>query len=216
MEELLSKYILNKSFPCVMAKAVINTGLIKVVSVKDTQKELKEILKEIYSFIDNYRETPKKLRSFIVVLDDEKTLDFEQYEKTVWDFLSQLSQEDKKNYEHDPRVSDDPQNPNFSYSLKAEAFFILGLHPKSPRFARRFQKPAIVFNLHQQFEEMRSKGVFNKVRTMIRLKDKLLQGSINPMLSDYGERSEIFQYIGRVYKSASELKIQKGFFHGSH
>lgn len=216
MEELLSQFILAKSFPCVMAKAVINTGLIKVISVKDSQKELRDILSEMYSFIDEYRNNPKKLRSFIVILEDEKTLDFEQYENFVWEFLSQLSVEDKKNYEHDPRVSDDPQHPNFSFSLKSEAFFILGLHPQSPRFARRFQKPAIVFNLHQQFEEMRSKGVFKKVRNMIRLKDKLLQGTINPMLSDYGERSEIFQYIGRVYQSAEELKIQKGFFHGSH
>ena len=149
-------------------------------------------------------------------MDDEKTLDFEQYEKTFWDFLSRLSIEDKKLYTHDARVSDDPQHADFSYSIKSEAFFILAMHPKSPRFARRFLKPAIVFNLHQQFEEMRRKGVFTKVRNLIRFKDKILQGSINPMLTDFGERSEIFQYLGKVYKSGYELNLQKGFFHGSH
>jgi hypothetical protein len=46
---------------------------------------------------------------------------------------------------------------------------------------------------------MRKNGIFNKVRTMIRMKDKILQGTINPMLQDFGERSEVFQYLGKIY-----------------
>lgn len=216
MEEQLSQFILDNNFPCIMAKSVIKTGHVQVVVVKNASQAIGEVLGQLYSFIDDYRAKPKKLRSFIVVLDDEKTLDFEQYEKVFWEFLSRMSIEDKKRHPHDPRVSDDPQHADFSYSIKSEAFFILALHPHSPRFARRFIKPAIVFNLHQQFEQMRAKGVFTKVRNLIRLKDKILQGSINPMLTDFGEKSEIFQYLGKVYRSSQELNLSKGFFHGSY
>lgn len=216
MEEQLSQFILDKNFPCIMAKSVIKTGHMQVLRVKNAPESVNEVLGQLYSFIDDYREHPKKLRSFIVVLDDEKALDFEHYEKVFWEFLSRMSIEDKKRYPHDPRVSDDPQHADFSYSIKSEAFFILALHPNSPRFARRFLKPAIVFNLHQQFEQMREKGVFTKIRNLIRMKDKLLQGSINPMLTDFGESSEIFQYLGKVYKSSLDLNLQKGFFYGSH
>jgi FPC/CPF motif-containing protein YcgG len=216
MEELLSQFVLDKTFPCVMAKSVIKTGQVQVMRVKNAPEATHDVLEQFYSFIDDYRANPKNLRSFVLVLDDEKTLDFEHYENVFWEFLSRLSILDKKQFPHDARVSDDPQHPNFSYSIKSEAFFILGLHPKSPRFARRFVKPAIVFNLHQQFEQMRTKGVFIQVRNLIRLKDKILQGSINPMLKDFGESSEIFQYLGKVYQSSLELNLQKGFFYGSH
>ena len=200
-----------------MAKSVIKTGLIKILRISDTSAEsVNEVLKDLHQFVDEYRMKPQKLRSFILVLEDEALLEFESFEKKFWTLLSELSRADKKRYPHDPRVAEDPQSPEFSYSLKSEAFFILGLHPKSPRLARRFFKPTIVFNLHQQFEDMRKKGIFAKVRDLIRKKDLLLQGSTNPMLSDFGEKSEIFQYLGKVYQSASELNIQKGFFNASY
>lgn len=114
---------------------------------------------------------------------------------------------DKEKYEHDPRVSSQIASPDFSFSMKSEAFFILALHPQSPRLARRLPIPAIVFNPHQQFETLRKKGVFNKVRNFIRNRDKALQGFINPMLSDFGEKSEIYQYTGRVYSPEETLSI---------
>jgi FPC/CPF motif-containing protein YcgG len=96
-------------------------------------------------------------------------------------------------------VSSNPNSKNFSFSIMEEAFFILALHPDSPRLARRFPKPMIVFNPHQQFENLRSVGMYARVRDIIRKKDKLLQGFINPMLNDFGEKSEVFQYTGRMY-----------------
>ena len=67
--------------------------------------------------------------------------------------------------------------------------------------------PAIVFNPHIQFERMRKKGIFKKVQNIIRLRDKLLQGSINPMLSDFGDKSEVFQYTGRIYAPDETLPL---------
>ena len=53
-----------------------------------------------------------------------------------------------------PRVSADPDNPHFSLSFGGEAFFVVGLHPDASRPARRFARPTMVFNLHDQFETL--------------------------------------------------------------
>ncbi|HEY9489674.1 MAG TPA: YqcI/YcgG family protein, partial [Chryseosolibacter sp.] len=51
-----------------------------------------------------------------------------------------------------------------------------------------------------QFEEMRKTDKYQKLQRIIRKRDILYSGSINPMLSDFGEASEAFQYSGKVYQ----------------
>lgn len=201
MDRFLKDFIMKDSFPCIMAKAVLKKGFVKYLEVDNLSDQLvmKNIISEQYAFIDQYRTNSKKLSSFILKIRDPRYLDFEVFQSEFWRFLKKLRTEDRKLYPHDHRVASDPMDKDFSFSLKEEAFFILTLHPKSPRFARRFRSPLIVFNPHQQFEALRIKGVFKKVRDTIRKRDFKLQGSINPMLSDYGESSEVFQYMGIQY-----------------
>lgn len=202
MRNSLERFINDKSFPCIMAKAVMKTGHINIHSGPVLDPE--SFLEEMYPFIERSKKVPQKLHSFILVLED-KSISFEGFEKMFWNFLREINLLDKLKYPHDKRVSKNPQDENFSFSLMEEAFFILMLHPQSPRFARRFTYPAIVFNPHVQFEKLRMKGIFKKVRDIIRSRDVILQGSVNPMLSDFGEKSEIFQYTGKTYQSFLEL-----------
>lgn len=192
-----------------MAKAVAVRGLINVHEVHDvTCKDMNiNLLESFYQFIDEYRTHPNRLSSFIVPFHINS--DFEEFEIFFWKLLRQLNQLDKKHFSHDPRVSSDPASPEFSFSIKEEAFFILALHPESPRFARRFRVPAIVFNPHQQFESLRKKGLYSRVRDVIRFRDKVLQGFINPMVKDFGEKSEIFQYIGRTYAKNAQIPFNQ-------
>lgn len=207
MKEKLIKYILHSSFPCVMAKAVARNGNLKVLTIKNNYStNIESFLSSMYEFIESFKKNPSRLSSFVLVLENQD-LSFEGFEKKFWKFLEEINAHDKKLYPADPRVSADPRNDQFSFSLKSEAFFIIALHPHSPRKARRFPYPAIVFNPHQQFENMRRNGVFHKVRDMIRLKDKILQGSINPMLTDFGTRSEVFQYLGKIYSPNDPLPL---------
>jgi FPC/CPF motif-containing protein YcgG len=90
---------------------------------------------------------------------------------------------------------------DFSFSLGEEAFFIVGLHPGSSRPARRFRHPTLIFNPHAQFDELRSLNRYEKMKNIVRKRDILFSGSINPMLSDYGNASEALQYSGRHYGS---------------
>ena len=198
----LSTHISSKSFPCVMAKAVEKLGGITVKTTENLsgEAEIRRIHQDLSAFVDRFR-MKDQLSSFVLTCDQNRYKDFAVMEKEFWKFLIALRNFDQALHPHDERVSADPAHHEFSFSVKSEAFFILMLHPDSPRLSRRFKYPAIVFNPHIQFERMRLKGIFEKVRNLIRNRDKVLQGSINPMLSDFGERSEVFQYIGRVYQA---------------
>ena len=55
----------------------------------------------------------------------------------------------------------------------------------------------MVFNLHDQFEQLREKGRYEKMRQTILERDRKLAGDINPMLKRHGEASEARQYSGR-------------------
>lgn len=184
-----------------MAKGLLNKGLLKV----HVYDNVADTLAHIYSFIDEYRKNPSRLSSFILCFEDH--LNFCEFEKIFWQTLRSMSDIDKKFFAHDDRVSSDINSAEFSFSLKSEAFFILALHPESPRWARRFSTPAIVFNPHQQFEKLRAKGLFSRIREIIRARDTLLQGFVNPMLSDFGERSEIYQYLGKIYSPHETLSL---------
>ncbi|MCO4753771.1 MAG: YqcI/YcgG family protein [Bacteriovoracaceae bacterium] len=200
---LLRDFINVSHFPCLMAKAVFRKGIVD--SYISTDGDEQECLEHLYRFIDRFRSQKSKLASFILIFPNYKNSTFEVFEQRFWYLLKKLRETDRNIYKHDPRVSDDSQSDKYSYSLKEEALFILALHPKSPRVARRFYYPAIVFNPHEQFEQLRSANTFNRIRDRIRKRDERLQGERNPMLSDYGEKSEIFQYTGRTYSEDEHI-----------
>jgi FPC/CPF motif-containing protein YcgG len=102
---------------------------------------------------------------------------------------------------YDPAVSPDPEDPHFSLSFGGEAFFAVGLHARASRPARRFPYPAIVFNLHDQFERLRAEGRYERMRERIIERDVALAGAPNPMLARHGEASEAAQYSGRQVPS---------------
>jgi FPC/CPF motif-containing protein YcgG len=55
----------------------------------------------------------------------------------------------------------------------------------------------LVFNPHEQFEAMRGSGGMERIQRLIRERDRDLQCSTNPNLSDYGSAPESRQYSGR-------------------
>jgi FPC/CPF motif-containing protein YcgG len=98
----------------------------------------------------------------------------------------------------DARVSADPAHPEFSFSIGGRGFFVVGLNPRASRLARALSQPTLVFNLHEQFDELRARGEFETMKRIIRARDMAYQGSINPVLKDFGQSSEARQYSGRA------------------
>lgn len=203
--ELITKeykeFIRNKEFACVAAKAALAKQQIEcfVGSHIACPNDDFAILNFLYSFIDKYRESDELYHSAAVVFEQPSSLIEELFDVFLWQRLQSLHDIDSKQFGFDKRVSNDPFSRDFSFSLKQEAFFVVGLHPESSRTTRQFKYPTLVFNPHLQFEQLRQRSKYQNLKSSIRKRDMSYSGSINPMLEDFGEASEVFQYSGRKY-----------------
>lgn len=199
-ERALQSFIEAPAFPCVGAKSALGKGQLDTYVARsiDSAWNDVEIQDRIMQFAWRYREQPKLFTSFAVIFQGPDDLDELRFEKHLWDRVQSLTQKDNwRGQRSDPRVSADPGNPHFSLSFGGEAFFVVGLHPKASRLARRFAHPTMVFNLHDQFEALREQNRYEKLRNAILDRDLELAGSLNPMLARHGVVSEARQYSGR-------------------
>ena len=216
LSQLFVDHINDKAFPCVAARSSVYAGNIAFYEATHMAcpHDDQDILNFLYCFIDDYRKHDaiekhankvafrKKrdsFRSAVIIFEAPEQITEEHFEIFLWKRLQALHDLDKNNYKYDSRVDSHPRSDKFSFSLKEEAFFIIGMHSGSSRLARRFTNPAIVFNPHAQFEKIKSENKYEKIKAIVRKRDERISGSINPMLSDFGERSESFQYSGKSY-----------------
>ncbi|WP_447762908.1 guanitoxin biosynthesis heme-dependent pre-guanitoxin N-hydroxylase GntA [Sphingopyxis panaciterrae] len=196
-----SDFITAPDFPCVGAKSALASGSLKIVSARDLTSAWNDldIHRDLLEWAGAYRRDPSGLRSFAVVFEGPNNLDEREFEDALWDRIQSLADKDAwKGLRYDPRVCADPDNPHFSLSFGGEGFFVVGLHPGSSRPARRFGRPVLVFNLHDQFEQLRAEGRYERMRERILDRDEKLAGSVNPMLARHGDASEAAQYSGRA------------------
>lgn len=201
MEDRLQDFILNQGFPCVGAKSAVNMGRLTVYTARSMESAWNdvEIQDRLMHFAWDYAKQPTLFTSFAVVFEGPLDLTEEAFERHLWERLQSLADKDAwRGQKHDPRVSRNPDDPHFSLSFGGEAFFVVGLHPNASRPARRFERPTMVFNLHDQFEMLRKQNRYEKLRTTILDRDIKLAGDVNPMLARHGTTSEARQYSGRV------------------
>ncbi len=199
--EAMERTIRAKNFPCVGAKSALARGTLKTVSCHrlDSAWDDLAIHDHLLDWAKEYRADPTGLRSVAFVFDGPDDLDEQAFETLLWERVQSLSDKDAwRGQPYDDSVSADADDPHFSLSFGGEAFFVVGLHPAASRPARRFPKPTMVFNLHDQFEQLREQGRYERMREAILDRDQALAGSINPMLSRHGETSEARQYSGRA------------------
>lgn len=191
----------DKAFPCVAAKAALAKAQVHcfVADHMACAKDDTAILQFLYDFVDRYREATTSFHSAAVVFKGPEALCEEAFEVLLWQRLQMLIDLDAARYPYDHRVSNDPSSPEFGFSLKGEAFFIIGLHPHSCRPARQFAYPALIFNPHAEFEKLRTTQSYERMKDIVRKKDILYSGFVNPMLTDFGTASDVYQYSGRRY-----------------
>lgn len=199
-EELFAK-VADLSFPCVGAKSALARGTLKVLvghSLVSGWDDV-QIHSELLEWAFAWRDDPTGLRSLAVVFEGPSGLSEEAFEAAMWERLQSLADKDDwRGQPFDSRVSPDPADPHFSLSFGGEAFFVVGLHPHASRPARRFPRPTLVFNLHDQFEQLRDEDRYERMRERIIARDIELSGTPNPMLARHGEASEARQYSGRL------------------
>lgn len=198
-------FIKTPEFPCVGAKSALAKGQMRIIVGRDLRSGWDDlrILPSLMDIAQDYARDPVPFQSLAVVFEEDAGLTEEQFERHLWQRVQSLTDKDAwLGQKSDPRVSADPDDPHFSLSFGGEAFFVVGLHPGASRPARRFERPALVFNLHDQFEQLRASGLYEKLRGTILDRDIKLAGDINPMLARHGTISEARQYSGRAVDNA--------------
>lgn len=193
--------ISNAQFPCPGARTTFSQGTYRfgVFDQMGTKETAQALAHSLRNFIEARRTMDTMYTAFVSCYKEPLPLTHEQFAYQLWSMLQELHVEDLS--EWDPKTSSDPESPDFAFSFGGMSFFIAGMHSGSPRFARRFGWPTLVFNAHEQFHFLRSKGIFEKFRDNVRSRDTNLQGFVNPASADHGTASEAIQYTGQISNS---------------
>lgn len=191
-------HLSGPSFPCFAGQTALQRDLVTHVFAgpmgcpADDAKAAKAIA--AFAARDKAEHT---FASLVVHFTDTESMPETGFERLLFARLQGIHGADAPRHAWDPKVSDDPDDPSFSMSVGGKAFYVVGLHPGASRPARRLAHPALVFNLHEQFEYLRSQGRYERLKSAIVERDIALNGSANPMLAVHGSSSEAIQYSGR-------------------
>jgi FPC/CPF motif-containing protein YcgG len=200
--------VLDPRFPCLGARSAVNRGSYRfsLCPALASSAATAVLSRDLSAFVAEQPSLGADFTTYIAsfagpVPDSEK-----HFERLLWRQLQRLSDRDTAAW--DPAVSADPDDPHFSFSFAGRAFFVVGLHPRSSRWARIFAWPTLVFNAHYQFESLRVSGKFGRLQSLIRGRDIALQGSANPNLEDFGAVTEARQYSGRAVEEGWRCPFQ--------
>jgi len=196
-------FIADPGFPCVGAKSALNKKRIELAEYASLTDP--SVIADLCARLGSFaRENPDPgavpisfVATFAGPVHDEAT-----FERDLWKLLQAMHDHDRARFAWDPTVGSDPSGSDFSFSIAERAFFVVGLHPHASRLARRSPFPCVVFNFHNQFENLKASGKYQTMQAAIRSRDLALQGSINPVLARFGEASEARQYAGRAVEGA--------------
>ena len=199
-ETAFRNMVLHAEFPCLGAKAALNSDShsVRVFDELAGRSATTELAAALYDFTRSIIDAPNDYATFVAIFERPRDTDEIRFEELLWQQLRALHAHDSARFDWDPNVRSDPADPHFSFSFGGQALYVIGLHANSSREARRFPWPALVFNPHEQFERLRADGKWKRMQETIRQRDLELQGTINPMLSDFGVQSEARQYSGRA------------------
>ncbi len=195
--EQFRKFIIDEDHPCIMSQNIFSSENYELNTYFElgSTNAASKILDDLGKYLESYDFSTNEFFSFIAIFDDDSDYSELEFENLLWQQLQQIHDLDDKKW--DISVSDDPKKEEFSFSVLGTAFYIVGMHPNSSRNARKSPHPTMVFNLHWQFEKLREMRAYDRVRNTIRKRDLQKNGSINPMLVDFGNKSEAPQYSGR-------------------
>ena len=211
---LLDEFLSREDYPCVPAKSANNRDNIELLVGDNITQPMNDV--ELYSALLDFGKNLAldtidniSFKTLINIYRQPTDLSEEEFEQALWDRLQNLHNFDAvRGQSWDENVDSDANSSHFSMSIGGHSFFIVGLHPHASRLARRFSYPALVFNLHAQFEVLRERNKYERIKGMVRKRDTEFSGGPNPMLDDFGNESEAPQYSGRKVDENWECPLQ--------
>ena len=190
-------WVLDPAFVCVGAKSAVQRDSFRLELYPEMggTDATDRLSRDLAQFVRDQEPAATEFSTFAASFVHPGASDERTFEALLWRQLQELHARDTAPW--DPDVASDPSDGRFAFSFAGRAFFVVGLHPGSSRMSRRFAWPTLVFNARFQFEHLRERGKYERMQGVIRARDRALQGTNNPMLSDFGSRSEARQYSGR-------------------
>ena len=195
----VTAHIQSSGFPCVGARSAINRHRARfhLYSGLGDEHAVREICADLARFSEEFPDPGVEPVTFIAMFE-QTVVSEEDFERLLWGHLQAMHDHDRYRFAWNAAVGDDPEQADFSFSIAERAFFVVGLSPVSSRLARRAPFPCLVFNFHDQFENLRAVGKYAGMQNAVRKRDIELQSSINPVLAGFGDASEARQYSGRA------------------
>ena len=191
--------MLNEHFTCVGAKAAVRQGSYRFGFYPTLASAASSagLAHDLFNFVQEASSFAGEFTTFVASFGGPLAPDEAAFESLLWSTLQQLHDADAEHHHWDQKVAADTADPQFSFSFGETAFFVVGLHAASSRATRRFAWPTLIFNPHEQFDRLKKEGRYQRFQQVIRAAEQGLQGNINPMLANFGDRSEASQYSGR-------------------
>lgn len=195
----LNALVRQPEYPCIAAIRSILTDDYRVGAYGEfaSASTTDCLSRDLSYFISEQKRSGSVYLSFVAAFQHPESLSEIEFEDLLWQQLGFLHRSSDGRVPWDKRVSSDPRSIDFCFSFQGEGFFVVGLHPAASRKARIFPFPLLIFNLYEQFEELKVRNQYAAMITTNRLRDMKFQGSINPMLTRFGENAEAVQYSGR-------------------
>ena len=212
IEQALKDLISKKNYPCIAAIQSVaqHEYQIGVYEGFGSGMSAEQLSRDLNAFKRKQKATDSLYLSFFAVFKDPAFESEKDFEDALWQELSLLAAKDAPGMPWDSHFSANPKDKNFCFSFGGDAFFIVGLHPKSSRLARQFPYPTLVFNLYEQFEELHRKNQYYPMIKTNRQRDLKFQGSVNPMVEKHSDVWEAIQFSGRANPPNWECPFKHG------
>lgn len=195
----VSDLIGQKNYPCVAALKSFHNKDYKIQNYSQMGEfsQRPALRKALLEYLEEYKKNKSPYFTFWAVFDNTPLGSEIEFEEKMWKELSSLTSESQRESDKDPKFSDDPADKNFCFALNGYAFFVVGLHPYSSRKSRRLSHPTLVFNVYEQFEQLKLEGKYEPMIEINRKRDVKFQGSSNPMVEKHGDDWESIQFSGK-------------------
>ncbi len=210
VEAAIGDLLSRANYPCVAAQAAHRQAQHRVglYAGFGSGASSAALGRDLRRFKEEQARTKAPYLSFWAVFDDPAPASEKDFEDAMWSELSRLSASTPEASRWDPKFSSDPEDGDFCFSFEGDAFFLVGMHPKSSRLARRFPFPAVIFNLYEQFEALGAG--YEPMVKLNRERDRLFQGSVNPTVERWADKWESIQFSGRENPPDWKCPFRKG------
>lgn len=193
--DALADFISENDFVCLGARAALRRKTIvhRHYRALDPAVSMPDHLQDLYTFLKGFEPSDRSFTSFVATFQEPLHTNEFEFEELVWSYLQAMHDTDSENHQWSELYDSDPSSKDFAFSVGSHPFFIVGLHPGASRPSRRFEKPALVFNSHIQFNAMGMK--FLTLKSKIRKRERTFNGAVNPSFVKY--KDEARHYAGR-------------------